>query len=223
MSDNTRVQFAEAFEDLNIPGDVELNVEYSVIQDWLFLNCHGDVCPKTDAEFRNTYNPAGKTIIAAHNFSPTYQLRKAFGVDRLSPDQAAKLPKVKQWSDVTMIMWNSLAGNRAGDLKYIFREYIITSNTRFVMEQCFQDIGEDELLKVWPGQVFKDDDPDFYALLGTPHGRSVAFLLIQHQDEFPGKSIESITVFTNSDDDIEDGYHLLFTLTGPGNNPLPDK
>ena len=69
-----------------------------------------------------------------------------------------------------MIMWKSLAGNRAGDLKYIFREYIITSNTRFVMEQCFQDIGEDELLKVWPGQVFKDDDPDFYALLGTPHG-----------------------------------------------------
>lgn len=126
--------------------------------------------PKTDAEFRNTYNPAGKTIIASHNFSPNYQLRKAFGVNRLSPDQAAKLPKVKQWSDVTMILWNSLAGNRAGDLKYIFREYIITSNTRFVMEQCFQGIGQDELLKVWPGQVFKDDDPDFYALLGTPHG-----------------------------------------------------
>lgn len=69
-----------------------------------------------------------------------------------------------------MILWNSLAGNRAGDLKYIFRENIITPDTRFVMEQCFQDIGEDELLKAWPGQVFRDDDPDFYALLGTPHG-----------------------------------------------------
>ena len=129
--------------------------------------------PKTDAQFRNTYNPVGKTIIAAHNFSPNYQLRKAFGIppgQRLTPEQAAKLPKVKQWSDVTMIMWNSLAGNRAGNLKYIFREHIITSNTRFVMEQCFQNIGQDELLKTWPGQVFEDDDPDFYALLGTPHG-----------------------------------------------------
>ena len=38
------VEFVEPFEDLNIPGDPELNVEYEVDQDWLFLNCHGDVC-----------------------------------------------------------------------------------------------------------------------------------------------------------------------------------
>lgn len=70
----------------------------------------------------------------------------------------------------------------------------------------------------WPGHEFTLGNPSYVALLGTPHGRAVVYLLTQHASGLPGKDIESIVVFTTyGRSSYDQTYHLLFTLTGPGN------
>ncbi len=71
----------------------------------------------------------------------------------------------------------------------------------------------DEFNAPWPGHEFKLGESAFTALLGTPHGRSIVYLLTQHASGLPGKAIESITAFTTESNQAWVTYHLLFTLT----------
>lgn len=72
---------------------------------------------------------------------------------------------------------------------------------------------ENDFYAPWPGHTFRSGQ-FFTALLGTPHGRAVVYLLTQHASGLPGKGIESITIFTD-ENETEEGevYHLLFTMT----------
>ena len=83
----------------------------------------------------------------------------------------------------------------------------------------------EELDADWPGHVITLPNNTYAALLGTPHGKAVVHLLMQHASGLPGKDIESITIFTTPDAiHTSDAYtmpaamawntyHLLFTLT----------
>ena len=62
----------------------------------------------------------------------------------------------------------------------------------------------------WPGIRLANGSPRFRALLGTPHGKGIVFLITQHMNDLPGKTVETITMFT---DDAGE-YSLLFTLSG---------
>ena len=86
------------------------------------------------------------------------------------------------------------------------------------MERASEPEEDLPLHAPWPGHEFKLGSPAYVALLGTPHGRGVVYFLTQHASGLPGKDIESIMAFS-TDDGIVDAqsYHLLFTLTGPGN------
>ncbi|CAF9923129.1 MAG: hypothetical protein HETSPECPRED_005248 [Heterodermia speciosa] len=88
------------------------------------------------------------------------------------------------------------------------------------MNACSSNVGHD-INDPWPGYTFTPQgEPDeFYALLGTPHGRGVTYLLIDHPNELPGKSVESITIFGTISSEFEmENINLLFTLTGEGNS-----
>ena len=79
------------------------------------------------------------------------------------------------------------------------------------------EADQDELNLPWPGRTFASGSQFFLGLLGTAHGRGVAYLLTQHARGLPNKNIASVTVFTTANPDEEDEgelYHLLFVLTG---------
>ena len=81
-------------------------------------------------------------------------------------------------------------------------------------------VGSDALDAEWPGHVFKLPSNAYTALLGTPHGKGVVHLIMQHSSGLRGKDIESVTVFTTDETEANldsKSYHLLFTLTGDGN------
>lgn len=76
--------------------------------------------------------------------------------------------------------------------------------------------GEDELNAPWPGHLFRLGNMFLVALLETPRGREVVYLLAQLASGLPGKDIESVAIFTTESTgstEVE-AYHLLFTLTG---------
>ena len=99
-------------------------------------------------------------------------LRQRLNVEKLSNAQAENLPRVTQWSDIVWLIWvlQCITPEQASELKYIFKENIITDSTQYIMEKCFVGVERDGLDIEWPGRVFYPADEQFYALLGTPHG-----------------------------------------------------
>ncbi len=208
-------EFDDIFDDLNIPNGPANQVR-SVINNVRFWNCrHQDNNP-TSASFLMALNVQGKTISALQSFSPAYMIKQFHTVNGQMPEGwEERLPDVYKQSDLLWILWKDVAGDEAGALKYIFRHHVITDETKAVMEHV-AGAAEDLLDAPWPGYVFEFPTNFYTALLGTPHGRGIVYLLTQHADGLAGKDIESITVFTTQGIAVDDyeAYHLLFTLTG---------
>ncbi|KAG7008294.1 hypothetical protein G7Y79_00006g019140 [Physcia stellaris] len=175
--------------------------------------------PETVSDFRKAYNALNISGSKDANRNVRLDQDKAFKTD--GKTQALGLPQVKFWSDIVWIVWASLAktDTEASSLKYIFRHDIINEETIFVIEEIFgvsrRNFPDGE---EWPGRKLVPNEESFWAVLGTPHGRGIAYLIRDHPNELPGKSIESINVF-RGDKGVRQ-WHLLFTLDGPGNNPL---
>lgn len=160
-------------------------------------------------------------MVALTSFSPANR------IDKSDPDWKMKLPRVSKMSDVLWIQWVTVAQEvgtpeKTGGLEYIFRYDVATGDTKWVIEQAAAKheggpIGDSEFVAKWPGYEFTINDEQFVALLGTVHGRSIVDLIMTHATGLPGKSIESVTIFTTKrdDDDDEEGdsYHMLWTLT----------
>ena len=47
----------------------------------------------------------------------------------------------------------------------------------------------------WPGISFEVESEEGRAILGTPNGSGVAWMLGQHKGQFAGKRVERVTVF----------------------------
>ena len=62
--------------------------------------------------------------------------------------------------------------------------------------------------------VFAKGTDGFKALLGTPHGNGVSFLIAKHPKYMPGKDIESARIFCTRNDFGFYHANILFTLTG---------
>ena len=128
-----------------------------------------------------------------------------------------RLPTVQKWSDVVGIIWADQAGGEVGNLKYVFRQAIVTPITRTIIEEARrrQDPPATRGNTVdfsWPGYKFTPGSEEFAALLGTPHGSGVMFLLATHPNELPGKTVELINIFNTPD--VGGDYHMLLTLSG---------
>jgi len=104
-----------------------------------------------------------------------------------SPTQITGL---KHWSDMAFLAWTDPAadlGESEGDLRYVLRWTITNKDTINVANQVVanyqkenQIFGGKRILK-WPGITFKADSEEAQALLETPNGSGVAWLLIQHK------------------------------------------
>ncbi|KAL8670986.1 MAG: hypothetical protein Q9168_004500 [Polycauliona sp. 1 TL-2023] len=186
--------------------------EIRVDQDQEFNNCHRKDNDATRAFFSNIYNGPDSAIVAETNIGALQKLIKD-GRDGPHPDGGdvnTRLPDLRRWSDITWLLWAHHATDaRKGLLKYVFRHNVVTASTRDIMEQA-AGVGRRRLDSDWPGIKLDRGGEKFQALLGTPHGKGVVFLIVDHAD-LATKNIESVTLFTT--DEGED-YHLLFTLTG---------
>ena len=70
-------------------------------------------------------------------------------------------------------------------------------------------VDEDDFGEDWPGMTFQPGSVEFRALMGTPHGKGVAWMLVDRPYGLRGKNIASITMFVTD----ADRYNLLFVLT----------
>ncbi|KAL8728780.1 MAG: hypothetical protein Q9166_005158 [cf. Caloplaca sp. 2 TL-2023] len=97
------------------------------------------------------------------------------------------------------------AGEQAGNLRYVFRDKVVNDMTRGIMEYI-TGVETDTLDLPWPGRTYDMRTNDGKALLGTPYGVGIAYLLKDHSDVL-GRKIPLARVFTvsNAPSPLSDG------------------
>ena len=131
------------------------------------------------------------------------------------------------WSDVVFIQWmnecqkhKDTTGQPASDLRYVFRYNITNKLTHNVIEEILNKRKHSsEPPEPWMECKVSPNSLDGMALLGTPNGVGVAYLLIQHKQEFGSKRVGSIDILTVSNDsdlgtlhDEQKSYALRFEI-----------
>lgn len=137
-----------------------------------------------------------------------------------------QVPKLNRWSDVVWFIWAREAGNEAGNLRVIVRDNVINDDTKGVIDDIFTTITH-AFHKPWPGTTFDIREPtsedgssqtegdNARALLGTPHGAGIAWMLADHKRELGERSLK-ITVFTGADFAAPRvPYYMVFELVKP--------
>ncbi|KAL9598704.1 MAG: hypothetical protein Q9219_004317 [cf. Caloplaca sp. 3 TL-2023] len=176
-----------------------------------FLNSHGEtlIAPQ-GSFFKNTYNPNTGTIVAQYNISPASKINANQDPPLDADALNERLPRMRTWADVVWAIWAHEAQDRAGSLRYIYRENIVNTITQRVMEETMgigRDLTDEELDVPAPGHWFALDDAKGLALLGTPHGVGIAWLYINGKAALGARQNMGVGI-------LADGYsyYLLFDL-----------
>lgn len=172
---------------------------------------NGRTYPPTKAQYENIYNPLA--IFASSNYGPDYS-----GPRQWPPVQKSDFVPLRQWSDVTFLMWHDYC---RGDpkaiqrLRYIVRENVINKQSRKIIYQAVRMSGNvlSSATLGWNARVTFDMDTAYaQAILSTPNGQGVAWFLAQHKAQLGQKTITQIVLFEDTQ-----GLNAVFVL-GPGPN-----
>jgi hypothetical protein len=137
--------------------------------------------PHSDAQYANIFNVDGGAIIANLNWGPKYT------------NEEIELVPLRQYSDVVFLGWQKAAGDRIKGLKYVFRHQITNKESIAVIKEVLE--RRTEQAKVWPGLQISMTERDAWAILGSPNGHGVAWLLLQHKDQLGLKSVRAVTIY----------------------------
>ncbi|KAL8996609.1 MAG: hypothetical protein Q9188_006532 [Gyalolechia gomerana] len=179
----------------------------------------------TNGYYYNAFIPDALrgTIIADQNYSPRSQVEMS----------NREVPPLNRWSDIVWILWTRVAGDQASKLRFVFRAGVVNDISRAIIDRATRS-RDGEFRSPWPGRTFDMRTDDGKALLGTPHGIGIAYLIADHSDVL-GRKIPFARVFTA--DDYQDRrrqvsevgsdvytypYYLLWELrdTATGDRPL---
>ena len=118
---------------------------------------------------------------------------------------------IASWSEVVWALWVDTCASKGiqpETLELIFRDRIDNKNTIAVIEEVYSKVFRQTTLgKRIELKPEGDTLKGFRALLGTPNGKGVAWLLI-HQKKVLGKKIQSITVEKFKETDVPDNFAL---------------
>ena len=111
---------------------------------------------------------------------------------------------------MVFVEWQSQAeswGLDVRQLNYVFRFEIANADTKEVIRRI---LGGEE--SPWPGVEVSMRDPAGLAMLGTPNGLGIAWLLATHKDQLGTRTIESVRVWTGAVGTDGRLYHAYFKI-----------
>ncbi|KAL7795688.1 hypothetical protein V8C43DRAFT_279694 [Trichoderma afarasin] len=183
------------------------------------------------AFFYSSFFPRRGIIIADNNFSVDAAIKE----DNLV--EAEITTHVRRWSDAAWMQWTKACEDEGIDdvsnVQYIFRATVINQNSLSIilqaLRQKYKDSPSVPPIGPWKSRLTLDvtQNPDeFYAVLGSPNGSGVAFLLATHKAALGIKTINKVDIFVGGTNpytipsDGTDGAGtasivLLFYVTAP--------
>lgn len=149
----------------------------------------------TNSEYGNYY--ASELIVAASNYGPE------------ASDFDGPPPRLRQLSDIWFLVYSDLmrAQSKPLDgLKGVMRHQIANPETKSMIYKAtkLDPFVHPNPLR-WPGTDYQADSDEFAALLASPNGRGVAWLLLNH-NQLGRKTIDSVRVW------YDGSWMLLFVF-----------
>ncbi|KAF2648826.1 hypothetical protein K491DRAFT_611948 [Lophiostoma macrostomum CBS 122681] len=155
--------------------------------------------------------PLSGILIAISNYSPM----AVATLEELAPESLPPgFPRLRHWSDIAFLHWQSitLQETHSTQLNHIIRSSIQNHQTLSIVNKVLER-NNVETLPEWPGITFDINTEQAHALLGTPNGSGIAFLLFQHKQQLGHKTVEKVTMFyENNPSDLHRWPSLLFHL-----------
>lgn len=139
--------------------------------------------PATGARAKFGVQDKAGAIMVSVAVSPTIAYKELHGQSIHIDD----LPQLRSLSDLLWAGWLSGSNPNTGNpnpnnLKYIFMMWIVNKETLGIMKRALGNKGKDKY-SVWPGDDFPVSGADGQALLGSPNGKPVGYLVNQHKQE----------------------------------------
>lgn len=185
---------AAVLQDLGLSAEPTANLRHTYEHDRA-TEYDGHDYPETDADYTNVFNVDGGAIIAELNVGPEHMIQQKAQMGESFDGEVVPL---KQYSDVVFLAWQHAAGNKVNGLRYVIRHGIINAKTIAVTKHILELRGAAN--QPWPGLKIPMSDRDALALMGTPNGQGVAWMLIQHKQQLGWKTISDVTIFQDGRD-----------------------
>ncbi|KAI4252442.1 MAG: hypothetical protein LQ352_004290 [Teloschistes flavicans] len=169
--------------------DEEVTLVY-MDQNEPFTNAEGQETPPSNAYYWANYLPETFAILISTTYSPSYQLQQA-GVPA---DQIpSRTPPLHRLSDVLWAVWESFV-YAPGNFRYYAVDGITNAIARPLMEDIFNDRRGTTVVP-WENRLtFGLDSKEGKALLASPNGLAVAWILIHRAEEL-GRREPRVTIF----------------------------
>jgi hypothetical protein len=194
-----------AAANLKLSTDGQKNIQYDLGQ-FENVTIGGTSYQTSGALYINVMNTDG-AIFALQNFSP--RVRGAHRSPSIDGSQGHELVPLQTWADVTFLEWANACN---GDEKCVKGLKVITkchAQNNATMRIGSQALGGSNSWGVWPGKSFSNGSDQFAALMATPSGRGVAWLLLTHRDQLGWKSVKSINLWSDKDHNAESNYYTF--------------
>lgn len=141
------------------------------------------------AHYTNVVNPKSGAFIFDSNYSPTYAK---------STNGKGDIPDLDTASDIAYFQWRDgclSGGDDPKSLKVIFRSHIVYNKTFQIVMEALRRAKYTQVPE-WDQRItFKMDTDEGLAILGSTHGASTAWMLIQHKEELGLKDITEVVVW----------------------------
>lgn len=213
---NDGTDWRHAAENLNFSSDDRKNIQYDLEQ-LGNVSLDGTNYQSSDGFYDNVMNTGGG-IFALHGLSP--RARGTSQVPPLDGSQGHELVPLQTWADVAFLEW---ADACKGDDQCIKGLRMVTkchSDSNATMQIGNQALGDPEKWDVWPGQSFDKDSEQFAALMSTPVGRGVAWLLLTHREQLGWKHVKSVDLWAGSKNRSESNYFTFHLEDHADSNTL---
>jgi hypothetical protein len=142
----------------------------------------------TTAYFTTVFNPEEGVIVAWGSYGAKYM-----GSKQTPP--ITLLPKIQNWSDIVWLQWAHMAGEAAENIRYIFRSPVANTDAQWLISRALQQSKKE--LSAWPGVEYSMETGEGKAILSSPNGAGVAYLLFTHKRKLGRKTISKVTVFAD--------------------------
>lgn len=147
------------------------------------------------------------SIYALNVYSPAYDVRRKFPA--LDDDRVQELvPPLNRFSDMIWTVWaNGVGKADPGALRYIGHDSVNNPLSKLIMARVLNQ-RRGAALAPWPGETFSMEGLEGLALLGTPNGGGVGYVLLDRAEVLGKRRKElEVRIWTARED-----YFMLWDL-----------
>ncbi|KAL8996283.1 MAG: hypothetical protein Q9169_004169 [Polycauliona sp. 2 TL-2023] len=173
----------------SVNGRVPVGNEYKFMESTQnkqpFRNSFGQQISVTiNADYDLVYIPNWSAMLAMYVYSPSARLMSEddspYGRVIPKAEIPPLIPRLHRLSDVSWYVYSNYTANPGG-LRYIGHNHVENADTASIMDYLFiVRYGNAEVVLPWPGMVFDIGTDAAKALLATPNGVSIAYIMIDH-------------------------------------------